>query len=479
MTLGEYADFPWLDPPPSSAIENARNLLTALGAINDAGEVTELGQQLARLPAHPRLGRLLLAGANRGVLRETSIAAALLSERDPFRAASHVSRGPKQYGAVRTRSDIVDRVFALQAFHTGAPLPEQALEPHPGGARQVLRAAEQLYHLADFPRAARAERPDTALMHALLDAFPDRLSKLRSGTQDRGLMVGGRGVRIDSGSRVRSEPLFLVIDLDDSGGEVRARQVSAVDRSWLAGGPLHVREELFFNPTRVQVEARSRTYWLDLLIEETPVAISDFTAAAEILAQHAGQQLERLLPAADTPAGSFLVRVRWLAREMPDLQLPSLDEAEIKQLLPDLCNGLRSIEDVRSANWLSAFQSHVGYDRLAEIDRLAPSHLDVPSGNRYPLNYELGKSPVLAVRIQELFGLKSTPTIAGGRVPVLLHLLGPNYRPRQVTADLASFWQNGYPEVKKELRRRYPKHAWPDDPLTAAAIRSGLKRDLK
>ncbi len=177
--LGEREDFPWLDPPPQEASENAFRLLKLLGAIDDGEAITPLGQELARLPAHPRLGRLLVAGAERGVLRETSVAAALLSERDPFRSADYARHGPREYGAVRSRSDVVDRVLALQAFHAGAPAADEALELHPGGARNVLRAAEQLYALADFARSARAEHPNIALMQALLDAFPDRLAKLR------------------------------------------------------------------------------------------------------------------------------------------------------------------------------------------------------------------------------------------------------------------------------------------------------------
>lgn len=479
FALGEFGDFPWLDPPPAEAVENARRLLHLLGAVDAEDRVTPLGQELARLPAHPRLGRLLLAGARHGVLRETSVAAALLSERDPFRAAQHGRRGPRDYGTVRTRSDVVDRVAALQAFHTGTYVNDPDLELHPGGARNVLRAAEQLFHLADFPRAPRADQPELALMQALVEAFPDRLCRLRAGTQDRALMVGGRGVRLDAGSRVRGEPLFLAIELNDAGGEARARLVSAVDRAWLPDELLERREELFFNPTRGQVEARARTYWADLLLEETPVAIGDAEAAAALLAEHARQQLARVLPAADTAAGKFLARVRWIAGARPDLGLPPLDEAAIAELLPEICRGLRSLDDLRRADWLAWLQARVGFERLAEIDRLAPAELEVPSGNRHAIEYEVGKPPVLAVRIQELFGLAATPTIAGGRVPVVLHLLGPNYRPQQVTADLASFWQNGYPEVKKELRRRYPKHAWPDDPLDTQATRSGLKRDMK
>jgi ATP-dependent helicase HrpB len=292
-------------------------------------------------------------------------------------------------------------------------------------------------------------------------------------------MVGGRGVRLDASSRVRGEPLFLAIELNDAGGEARARLVSAVERSWLPPDMLDSREELFFNPTRGRVEARARTYWADLLLEEAPVAINDTAAAAALLAQQARQQLERVLPESDTAAGKFLARVRWLSDVRPDLKLPTLDQSELDQLLPEICHGLRSLDELRGADWLAWLQARVGFDRIPEIDRLAPSELELPSGNRHAILYEAGKSPVLAVRIQELFGLATTPTIGGGRVPVILRLLGPNYRPQQVTADLASFWQNGYPEVKKELRRRYPKHAWPDDPLATQATRSGLKRDVK
>ena len=485
LALGEQADFPWLDEPPSETIANARQLLRQLGAIESpvdaADRITLLGKELVRLPAHPRLARLLLAGARHGVLRETAIAAALLSERDPFRAGSHSRRGPRDKMNVRTRSDIVDRVLALQAFHAGLQLDDPELELHHGGASNVLRTSEQLYGLVDVPLAARAADPVTAVMRALLEAFPDRLARLRPGTQDRATMVGGRGVRLDGGSRVRQEPFLLAIDLDDAGGEARVRQASAVDPAWLeeeplAGTNLRKVEELLFAPSRRQVEARLRTYWADLVIDETPIAISNAAAAAELLAREAAAQLDRLLPADDSAAGKFLARIRWLAAAAPDLGLPTLDNAALAALLPEVCSGLRSLDEIASADWLSRLQAAVGYERLAEIDRLAPSSHELPNGKRHPLIYEAGKPPTLAVRIQELFGIRDTPRIAGGRVAVLLHLLGPNHRPQQVTSDLASFWQNTYPTVKKELRRRYPKHAWPDDPLSAQASGSGLKR---
>jgi ATP-dependent helicase HrpB len=496
LVLGERDDFPWLDPPAAEAVAQALTLLHRLGAIDgvDATEpclatarVTPLGEELSRLPAHPRLARLLLAGARHGVLRETSIAAAMLSERDPFRTGQHARRGPRDHMTVRTRSDVVDRVIALQAFHAGTPLRDADLELHPGGAHAVLRAAEQLYRLVEADLAPRAADPATALMQAFWEAFPDRLAKLRPGSGDRATMVGGRGLRLDGGSRVRQEPFVLAIDLADDRGEARVRQASAVDMEWLdeeplaattlAASNLRTVDELLFSPARRQVEARRRTLWDDLLLDETPIAISDAAAAAAVLAREAAAQFDRVAPAADSAAGAFQGRVGWLAAAAPDLGLPPLDTASLIAMLPDLCLGLTTLDQVKAADWLSRLHAAVGYDRLAEIDRLAPAEIELPNGKRHPIRYEPGKDPVVAVRIQELFGIAETPRIAGGRVPLLLHLLGPNHRPQQVTTDLASFWKNTYPEVKKELRRRYPKHAWPDDPLATKASRSGLKRD--
>jgi len=483
LALGEADEFPWLDRPQPEAVHQGHRLLEMLGAIETVDgrpTITPLGRELVRLPAHPRLARLLLAGARHGVLRETSVAAAMLSERDPFRTAAHGKSGPRDRMTVRTRSDVVDRVAALQAFHAGIPRGDHPalvdLEPHPGGARTVLRAAEQLYRLVDADLAPRAADPPTALMRSLLEAFPDRLAKLRPGANDRATMVGGRGLRLDGGSRVRQETLLLAIDLDDGGGEARVRQASAVDRSWLDDeGPranLRTGEELLYSPSRRQVEARRRTAWVDLVLDETPVGITDPEAAADLLASVAGQDPLRVLPDPDSAAGRFRLRVDWLARTLPDFDLPRLSDADLLAMLPAVCRGLRSLDEIRAADWLTRLQGAVGWDRLTLVDRLAPAEIEVASGRRYRLEYRADGPPILAARIQELFGTHQTPRVADGRVAVLVHLLGPNHRPQQVTSDLESFWRTTYHEVRKDLRRRYPKHSWPDDPLKAAPPQS-------
>ncbi len=472
----EIADFPWIDPPVPDAIALAFRQLRMLGAIDPQNNLTSLGEQMAQLPAHPRLARLLLAGATRGVLHEASLAAAFLSERDPFRVGPN--RGVRDRAAIRSRCDVSDRVQALEALESGRPSPVN-LPLHPGAAKNIFRTAEQLERLGEFTRKPRPPDAEVALRMCLLEAYPDRLADLRSGSFDRGVMVGGRGIRIDPQSNVRPERLFVCVDVADAAGDAKARLVSSVERSWLADHLLRSANEMFFNPSRQQVESRSRIYWDDLLLEESAGPIEDPAACALLLAQHAVKQLPQILPPDDDAAQIFRRRMQWLGKTLPDLQLPALDDASISQVVPEVAYGLRSFDELRRANWLNIFQRAVGLDRMAEINRLAPEHFAVPSGNRIAIQYESGKTPQVDVRIQELFGLAETPRIAGGRVSVVLQLLGPNYRPQQITDDLSSFWRNGYPAIKKELRRRYPKHAWPDDPLAARPSRSGLSQDQR
>lgn len=461
--------FPWLEPPNEATVAQARTLLRRLGAVHDRG-ITDLGRTLARLPVHPRAGRLLVEGQRRGQAERAALAAALLSERDPFARQADAGREVPSHA---TDSDVLERVEALEEFEHGGRLRGER-ELNRNAARFVLRARDQLLRSLRQETAGRhsgnteGASADEAFLRSLLAAFPDRLARRRERGNSRGVMVGGRGVRLAPSSGVRDAELFLCVDVDAGRAESLVRQASAVQRDWLPAERLTTATEVSFDADAERVVARRLLRYEDLVLEESEAARPDDEQVARVLTAAAGERLDHVLPPADSPAGLYRTRVRCLREWLPELGLPALVEADLREVLGWLCHGRRSFAELRSAPWLEALQGKLTPHQRQAVEREAPERLAVPSGSRITLRYEEGRPPVLAVRIQEVFGLRETPRVAGGRVRVLLHLLAPNYRPQQVTDDLASFWANTYPQVRKELRARYPKHAWPEDPLSAA-----------
>jgi ATP-dependent helicase HrpB len=465
--------FPWLEPPREATVDRALALLRRLGAI-DGGGVTDLGRALVKLPVHPRLGRLLLEGQRHGQPERAALAAALLSERDPF---TRDLEPAGDAGRHRARSDVLDRVEALEEYERAGRTATAHGPLNRGAARFVLQARDQLVRsLREVPAGKPDLEPDEAVLRSLLAAFPDRVARRREPGGRRGVMVGGRGVYLASSSGVTEPELFVCVDVDASRTETLVRQASAVQRDWLPPAQVSAAVEVAFDPEAERVTARRRVRYEDLLLEQTPAALPDEAEVARVLCAAAAERLERVLPPEDSAAGLFLVRVRCLREWMPELELPAFDADGLRELLPWLCPGKRSFEDLRRADWLGAMLGRLTHQQAQAVEREAPERLEVPSGSRIALKYEAGRPPVLAVRVQELFGLRDTPMVAGGRLRVLLHLLAPNHRPQQVTDDLASFWANTYPVVRKELRARYPKHAWPEDPLAAPAQRGPKRR---
>ena len=462
--------FPWFEPPPADALEQAHSLLRNLDALDASDNVTPLGAAIARLPVSPRLGRMLLEGHRLGHPQPVALAAAILSERDPFPKGE--GRGPARG---TSDSDVLDRTAALAAFEQSGRLDSPIGPLNRTAARFVLHVRDQLLReigrLKTEKRGTPSAAPDEAVLRALLAAFPDRLTRRSNPGSRFGRMVGGRGVRLADSSAVRDAPLFLAVDVDRGAAEALVWQASAVEREWLSPGHLATRTEVEVDPDSSRVIARRRVYWADLLLEETPEAIPDGEEAARILAIAAADALDRVFPWDDPSTSDYLHRIRSLALWIPELGLPVLDEQGLRSLLPTVCHGCRSFNDLRRASWLGVIQGMLTSEQRMAVQREAPEWIEVPSGSRIKLQYEPGKAPVLAVRIQEVFGLLETPRVARGRVRVLLHLLAPNMRPQQVTDDLASFWTNTYHQVRKDLRRRYPKHSWPEDPYQATAER--------
>ncbi len=463
------AAFPWVTAPRESSIELATQVLERIGAVTE-GHPTALGRQLLQLPVHPRLARLLVEGHALGIPHATALAAAMLSERDVFdrHAAGGNSKQPFTRPSQHHPCDVTHRLSRLNDFLQGRSqfAPASALAIKPGPAQQVARVAEQLSQQAAQTLGRIAEEPLTdQLPLALLAAFPDRLARRRSPHDARGLMVGGRGVKLENGSGVREAELFLCIDLDAGASEASVRQAAGIAPEWLPLEHLRQSDDRFMHPTQGSVVARRRTYWMDLIIEETPIATPLDEATARMLANAAVQQWHKVLPTDDKHLNSWLARVRWLAEAMPDSGLPSLAPQDLQESLQQWCYGMRSLDELRQLPWRSLLEGLLNANHRRLLQQSAPENFTLPSGRNVLLQYELGKPPILAARIQEFFSLAETPRIAGGRVPLLLHLLAPNMRCQQITDDLASFWKNTYSVVRKELRARYPKHAWPENPL--------------
>lgn len=465
----DLAAFPWFEAPPAVALERARDTLTQLGAIQH-GLPTALGQQLVQIPAEPRLARVLIEGHRLGRADLAAWACALLSERDPFRAERSV---PGHH----SWCDVTDRIQVLLecSAHSGSlTTPYGSIST--GDVHSLRSAQQQLLRVVTEvcgPAPRSLCESASVVPRALLAGFPDRVVCRRDRHGRTGVMVGGRGVSLLESSRVLEPELFLAVNADEAFKEIRAHWASGLERDWLPAGEVVSGVEAEFDPETEQIRAWHRTRYRDLLLSEAATsAPANFDWSAAI-AQAASRDLTRVLPLDHPPVEQFLARLRCLRAWMPDLNLPTVSDADLCELLPRLARGCRSFADLRRAPWLAALQGLLDYPQLQALDREAPEKLLVPSGSRIALLYAADAPPVLAVRIQELFGWAETPRIARGRIPVVLHLLGPNYRPQQITSDLRSFWDNTYPEVRKELRRRYPKHSWPEDPWNAEAQRKG------
>jgi ATP-dependent helicase HrpB len=450
--------FGWYEAPAEESIVTAERLLEMLGAIQD-GSITQLGKQMVALPVHPRLARLLIAAVEQEILAQGAAIAAILSEKD-LAAADRTLK-------TRAASDLFVRMDLIES------------------SPQVSRLRDELVRLGrsiEPPRDARQRgRNDTeeAMLRVALLAYPDRVCRRRTSDPSAGVMVGGGGVRLATESVVRHHEFFVALDArqDDrsTAREALVRIASGIEMHWLEElFPHELRRErkLIFDPERQRVVGLGTTSFRDLIIREDRDAPVDAEQTGPILAA-ALRPLAAERLAAHEDAANFIARVDLLRRAMPEHPWPTFDAVEI---VDEMCRGKRSVEELERTSPLTYLRARLNYPLDRILDEHAPETIQVPSGSRIRVQYVPGQSPVLAVRLQELFGWTDTPRIAAGRVPVVLHLLGPNFRPVQITDDLRSFWNTTYFQVRKDLRVRYPKHAWPEDPLTASPQAKGGRR---
>ncbi|OGU15509.1 MAG: ATP-dependent helicase HrpB [Geobacteraceae bacterium GWC2_53_11] len=457
----------WLDAPPAAAQDAARRLLVELDLFDDSGRITPDGREVVRVPLHPRLGRLLLRSRELRCPALGCRIAALLSERDLFRTG--VGGGMRSSG-----SDVADRLEALHAWRTSGRADHRM---DPAAIKNVERVCRQLERLMSVSGADKQGFYDDDLISRLLvAAYPDRIARRRESGSDGYLLISGRGARISERSGVRRGD-YIVAPALDAGHqaeavihlaaeisesvirEERARHIfSETDVSWddREGRVIGRRCELLGS---LQLSAGTVVPPVALAV---PAVIGAVRASALSLLtmDEAARQLQGRLT---------LLHMAFPEREWPDVSDPALLDSLEEWLAPHL-DGVTSAKRLARLDIVALLRQRLDYRRQRELDDLAPTHLSVPSGSRVKIDYT-GEIPVLAVKLQELFGLATGPTVCDGRISVLLHLLSPAGRPIQVTRDLRGFWDGSYQQVKKELKGRYPRHPWPDDPWSAVPTR--------
>ncbi|HEV7730984.1 MAG TPA: ATP-dependent helicase HrpB [Candidatus Binatia bacterium] len=463
--LGDTARLAWLDAPPPTSLAHAEALLVRLGAVDTSGALTSIGRRLLALPASPRLARMQIEAEAMGCGGAGALLAALAGERDILlggRAFGGPARDfPPGPSDLLLRMELFEdaerRGFSSSTCH--------ALGLDGRAVRAVERARRQL------ARGMRTSDADPErLMRCALAGFPDRVARRRAAGSERAVMVGGIGVALAPESVVREVDLFVAVDLESGRGpDALVRVASAVRREWLeALFPDAVRRErtLVFDPARGAVVEQTQERYLDVVLSESVRTNVDRAEAGPILAAAVTADAD-LLAALAADAESQLERLRFLATAMPELGLPIDPMVLFADAIAACAEGHRSLAELRVAGPMNVLRGLLTHAQRSALDRDAPTHFKLPTERMAPITYEAGRPPSVSARIQELFGLTATPRLAAGRVPLVVQLLAPNQRPVQITDDLASFWRTTYVEVRKQLRGRYPRHPWPDDPLTA------------
>lgn len=446
------AALPWLDPPPAASLEVARAELVSLGALDEEGRITALGRRMRKLPLPPRLARMVIAAAEMGAAAEAAEIAAILVER----------------GLGGHDSDIVHRIAAFRRDRSQRAEDMRRLAR--GWARQVSTASGTP---PNAPENARRSTEETVTPAALLAlAYPRRIAKAR-GSLGQFLLASGRAAMLESSDPLARSPYLVVAEMQGSAASARILLSAALDEAELvaiAGERMRARDELIFDASLAALRARRvrRLDEIELASEALPVPASE--EASQALAEGIARLGIDRLPWSKAQR-QFRDRVAFLRRAAgepwPDLSDAALSESAGRWLAPFLA-GKSRLADISADDLAAALDALVPWDLRRRLDSEAPTHFEAPTGNRFAVDYEGPGAPSLHIRVQELFGLDQHPAIANGRLPLTLHLLSPAHRPIQITRDLVGFWAGSWSAVKAEMRGRYPRHPWPDDPANAA-----------
>jgi ATP-dependent helicase HrpB len=467
----------WLDAPPAAAVEQARETLRALEAIDADGRTTADGARMLRFGTHPRLARLLITAESLGHAELGSTLAALLDARDLLR----VDRRAVDPRTLRVPVDLAERVALVRGSGTLSTLPLGVTVDRTGvhAVREQARSYRRRLDAAKVVPAGDALEVIGVLVAA---AYPDRIAQRRDGTESaravRYLLRSGQGATLDAADPLSREPYLAIADVDGQPPDVRVYRAAAVTRAQIEatwGHAIIDTDRVVVDDERVRATRQTRLG--AIVLQETALTDVPPDQLAEALAAAVVKRGIDTLPWTKESA-QLRDRLRFVhARDTswPDVSDDALRDAAAAWLAPQLL-GVRRVSDVSRVDLGAALRELLDWQQRAALDTLAPTHLAVPTGSRIAVDYSDPMAPTLAVRLQEVFGWEETPRVYRSEVPVVLQLLSPAHRPVQVTRDLAGFWRTSYHDVRKELRGRYPKHVWPDDPLTATPTRRAKPR---
>jgi ATP-dependent helicase HrpB len=498
--VGDPAAFEWFEVPSAEALEAAEVLLLRLGATDASGRVTDAGRAMLRLPLHPRLARIVVEAEARGVASEACAVAALIAERDiragrvnfggakggDARERGRARRAPDSHGA-SDQLELLDLFTQAEAANLSAERLRR-LDLEPNAVRAVARVTGQLRRL--LARNAKTEVKDEKsvereLLISILAGYPDRVARRRAGEGRREgvvelLLSGGGTAELAPESVVRGAEFLVAVDAEERGDAQRTparaaktvvRLASAIEPDWLLdlfADALEEKAEARWNAQGERVEVVRRLTYDRLVVEEwrAPKAVGEeVTRALAEAALEAGPQVfdER------EATREFLARVEFVSRTFPEAGIPALGDEDLRAALAEMCEGRRGFAELREAaragELLERLRRRLTPEQSRLVAQMAPERVTLARGRQARVRYECGQAPWVASRLQDFFGMREGPRVAGGRVPVVLRLLAPSQRPVQVTTDLAGFWSREYPRVRRELGRRYPRHAWPEDPL--------------
>lgn len=447
----------FLDPPAPSHLAQAQEVLRNLGATRIDGSLTAHGRLMAGLPIHPRLAHMIIKGKELGNGASACELAALLEEREVF------GGGPNQDANLASR---------IEEFRRGRGTTA-------GVSDRVASQRKRLMEMTGI-QGDRGDASNTGLLLAL--AYPERVARRRSERPGSYQLSGGTVATLPTGSQLARNEFLTIADIDAGGADARIYLAAPVNKSELATAfeaEIRIEKEIAWSTAEAKVKAR-RIRKLGAIILDEQSLEPEGEELLRVLIDGIRRTGIRCLPW-DKETERFQSRVQWARRtaaaasDWPDLSDEALT-ASLEQWIAPSIEGMWKLDQLNRLDLGRVVRSQFSPQQLRDLDRLAPSHLQVPSGSRIALDYSQTDHPSLSVKLQELFGLVETPRVAGGTIPVTIHLLSPAKRPLAVTQDLRSFWQNVYPEIRKQLRARYPKHPWPENPMTAVPTRRTMKR---